>query len=58
MQLFKIINAGCEVSRTKTFSVYYRQTGKGSYVMVDKIITQDETSTLQNSILTSKIGDL
>ena len=32
---------------------------KGSYVMVDKIITQDETFTSQNRLLTSKIvGDL
>ena len=32
--------------------------GKGLYVMVDKIITQDETSTSQNRLLTSKIVDL
>ncbi len=28
---------------------------KGLYVMADKIITQDETSTSQNRLLTSKI---
>ena len=49
-----------EVDKTfwKLGSLVIPLTEKGPYVMVDKIMTQDETSTSQNMLLTSEIGDL
>ncbi len=57
-QTYKIV---CNQTLVNPYNirVYKTSTGKGSYVMVDKVITQDETSKSQNRLLTSKIvGDL